>query len=47
MAHPDWARPTIANKTMIDQRPASAETKLEAGHWEGDLVFGLGSPRPW
>jgi IS30 family transposase len=19
---------------MIDQRPASAETKLEAGHWE-------------
>jgi transposase, IS30 family len=30
--------PTIANKTMIDQRPASAETKLEAGHWEGDLV---------
>ncbi len=26
--------PTIANKTMIDQRPASAETKLEAGHWE-------------
>jgi IS30 family transposase len=26
--------PTIANKTMIDQRSASAETKLEAGHWE-------------
>jgi IS30 family transposase len=24
--------PTITNKTMIDQRPASAETKLEAGH---------------
>jgi IS30 family transposase len=23
---------------MIDQRPASAETKLEAGHWEGDMV---------
>ena len=26
--------PTITNKTMIDQRPASAETRLEAGHWE-------------
>jgi transposase, IS30 family len=35
--------PTIANKTMIDQRPASAETKLEAGHWEGDLIIGVGS----
>jgi transposase, IS30 family len=35
--------PTIANKTMIDQRPASAETKLEAGHWEGDLILGVGS----
>jgi transposase, IS30 family len=30
--------PTITNKTMIDQRPASAKTKLEAGHWEGDLI---------
>ena len=28
---------------MIDQRPASAETKLEAGHWEGDLILGVGS----
>src|SRR5215216_3695124 len=35
--------PTIANKTMIDQRPASAETKLEAGHWEGDMIIGVGS----
>jgi IS30 family transposase len=25
---------TVTNKTMIDQRPASAESKLEAGHWE-------------
>jgi hypothetical protein len=23
---------------MIDQHPASAETKLDAGHWESDLV---------
>jgi len=35
--------PTIANKTMINQRPASAETKLEAGHWEGDMIIGVGS----
>jgi transposase, IS30 family len=35
--------PTIANKTMIDQRPASADTKLEAGHWEGDMIIGVGS----
>ena len=34
--------PAVGNKTMIDQRPASAETKLEAGHWEGDLILGLG-----
>ena len=43
MAHPDRARPTITNKTLIDQRPASAETKLEAGHWEEDLILGVGS----
>ena len=35
--------PTITNKTMIDKRPASAETKLEAGHWEGDMIIGVGS----
>jgi transposase, IS30 family len=34
--------PTITNKTLIDKRPASAETKLEAGHWERDLVLGVG-----
>ena len=33
---------TVTNKTMIDKRPASAESKLEAGHWEGDLILGLG-----
>jgi transposase, IS30 family len=33
---------TVTNKTMIDQRPASAESKLEAGHWEGDLILGIG-----
>ena len=34
--------PTITNKTLIDRRPASAETRLEAGHWEGDLILGVG-----
>ncbi|MBM7848719.1 IS30 family transposase [Arthrobacter roseus] len=33
----------IRNMTMIDQRPAEVETRLEAGHWEGDLVVGVGS----
>jgi len=33
----------IRNMTMIDQRPAEAETRLEAGHWEGDLIIGVGS----
>ncbi|HEX8510606.1 MAG TPA: IS30 family transposase, partial [Propionibacteriaceae bacterium] len=34
---------TVTNKTMIDQRPASANSKLEAGHWEGDLIVGVGN----
>ena len=33
---------TVTNKTMIDQRPAAVETKRQAGHWEGDLILGLG-----
>lgn len=34
---------TVTNKTMIDQRPASADSKLQAGHWEGDLIVGVGN----
>ena len=33
----------IRNMTMIDQRPPEVETRLEAGHWEGDLIVGVGS----
>lgn len=28
---------------MIDQRPSHVEQRLEPGHWEGDLIIGLGS----
>ncbi|MGI8614542.1 MAG: IS30 family transposase [Nocardioidaceae bacterium] len=34
---------TVLNMTMIDQRPAEVETKQQVGHWEGDLIVGIGS----
>ena len=32
----------VQNMTMIDQRPAGVETKQQVGHWEGDLILGVG-----
>lgn len=33
----------VKNMTMIHERPPEVDAKEEAGHWEGDLIVGVGS----
>ena len=35
-------RPRIKNQISIDCRPGHVEFRLEVGHWEGDLMIGVG-----
>ncbi|TXK59071.1 IS30 family transposase [Alkalisalibacterium limincola] len=38
-------RGRLQGKRMIDERPASVETRQEVGHWEGDTVAGASTDK--